>query len=853
MKNNPLSYPERPQIYVYEAFGQPGLKIGETRRIVKSGKDYDAVIARIKEQHNIKTPKPPYKVLWYEPAVTKQGEYFGDTTVHNWLKKFGVQAIRSEDGKATEFYDTDLETIKAVIQNIKNGTPEKGNIARKNYKMRPEQKRAVAQTAAYFQQHLRPDGSSKTKHTPHYLWNAKMRFGKTFAAYQLAKKMGWKRILVLTYKPGVEREWRSELYGHEDFEDWQFIEGLQSWEEAQIDESRPVVWFASYQDVLGRNAGGDLKERHKKMRAIEWDCLFVDEYHFGAWRDSAKELHEADDKKEGQTAMPDSTDEIEETMPLQVRGYLYLSGTPFQALANGEFNEDQIFNWTYADEQRAKLDWRGPGDNPYRELPQIVMLTYQMPEKLREVAMQGEFDEFDLNKFFSAKQNADGEYVFELEKYVCKFLNILHGSDLQIEIDNKFDFSRPALPYEDARLLATLRHTFWFLPTVAACRAMERLLKLDPFFRNYTIIRAAGGDTPGSKKAKEPVELAIGDGETTKPTITLSCGKLTTGVTVPAWSGVLFLRNIERPETYFQTAFRAQSPWTMRDLSDPMRYIIKKPTCYVIDFAPSRALRLIADYSNTLGGVNDARRPEQRLGEFLEFLPILCFDGAKMRMLKAAEILDISTYGTTSTMLARRWQSARLVDTTTVVLEKVLNNPEIMAALEKIEGFRNLRGDLEKVITCEKAIHAARKQRAEEDREATEAELAEEKAAEKECRSFKKKFREKVLQFVTRIPVFMYLTDYREEALIDVIHNLEPKLFIKATGLTVSVFDQMCEVGALNQTELNDAIAQFRRLEDASLTYIGGRSAHDGDEKIGLFDTVVTRDEMDEIIEAEIR
>ena len=422
------------------------------------------------------------------------------------------------------------------------------------------------------------------------------------------------------------------------------------------------------------------------MREIEWDCLFVDEYHFGAWRNAAKELHDEDDKKEGEMAMPDDLSEIEETMPLKVRGYLYLSGTPFKAIANGEFNEDQIFNWTYADEQRAKFNWKGEGDNPYRELPQIVMLTYQMPENLREVAMKGEFNEFDLNKFFKAKKNVNGDYVFELERDVRKFLNILHGSDLQIEVENKFDYRAPALPYEDARLLSTLKHTFWFLPNVPACRAMERLLWLDPFFSNYKIIRAAGNDTPGGKHAKEPIEEAVKDGVTTA-TITLSCGKLTTGVTVPAWSGVLFLRNIEFPETYFQTAFRAQSPWAMKDADDPMRRNVMKPICYVMDFAPSRALKLIADYSGTLDSPSDTRRPEKRLEEFIEFLPVLCFDGARMRPLKATEILDISTYGTASTMLARRWQSAKLVDTTTAILEKVMNNPEIMAALEKNRRF----------------------------------------------------------------------------------------------------------------------------------------------------------------------
>ena len=844
---NYFNKPIRPQIYVYSVPNQPGLKIGYTERITKSGSDFDAVKERV-EEGLVKTPNPQYKIEHYELAITNSGEYFKDHLVHKWLKNFGARQL------AGEFYDVSLEKVKAVIKGIKEGKPESSN-EKSTFKMRPEQLLAVEQTSEYFKQY------QSEKNPPRYLWNAKMRFGKTFTSYELAKKMGWQRILVLTYKPGVEGEWKKDLYGHQDFDGWQFIEGLSTWEESDIDDSRPVVWFASYQDVLGKNLTGGIKERHKKMHDITWDCIFVDEYHFGAWRDSAKELTAEDGKSDNMPENYDEAEEIEQTLPIKSRGFLYLSGTPFRAIEGGEFTEDQIFNWTYADEQRAKetfpkvtlegatITFPDQTTNPYRELPNIVMLTYQMPENLRDVAMQGEFNEFDLNRFFSAEQK-DGQYKFKLEKEVQKFLNILHGVNLEVDVDNRFDHKAPALPFEDSRLLSSLRHTFWFLPNVAACRAMENLLKNDPFVSNYTIIRAAGSDTPGGKHAKEPVENAIKDGLSTN-TITLSCGKLTTGVTVPAWSGVLFLRNTDKPETYFQTAFRAQSPWVVKDTEDPMQKNILKNTCYVLDFAPSRALKLVADYSNSLGGVNDKRRPEERLDEFIHFLPILCYDGNKMTKLNATEILDISTYGTASTMLARRWQSARLIDTTTVVLEKILANEELLKALEKIEDFRNLREDLSKTITREKAIKETKKKIAEEGREATNEEKKKLTEQEKEQKSFKKMLREKLLKFITRIPVFMYLTDYREQALIDVIRNIEPELFTKVTGLTIHEFDMMCEVGAFNQNELNAAIAQFRRFEDASLKYAGGRAANDG-EIIGLFDTTVTRAEADEIIEREI-
>ena len=829
-----LKYQKRPQIYIYTSPNQPGVKVGYTDRVSKTNDDFQAVKERIEEQL-IKTPIPQYKIEHYESAVTKDGKFFKDHLVHKWLENLGIQRLTGE------WFDTDVATVRNVIAGIKNGTPESGN-SKATFSMRPEQEYFVKETSEYFTAHK--DDSEP----PHYLWNAKMRFGKTFTAYQLAKKMGWTRILVLTYKPGVEKEWKKDLYGHQDFDGWQFIEGLSTWDE-NIDENRPIVWFASYQDVLGKGLNGEIKERHKKMHETTWDCIYVDEYHFGAWRDSAKEITSEDDKSDNLPADYDEAGEIEKTLPIKSRGFLYLSGTPFRALAEGEFSEDQIKNWTYADEQRAKADWKGEEANPYLELPKIVMLTYQMPESLREVAMQGEFNEFDLNTFF-ATEKKDGEWKFKREDYVQKFLNILHGVDLEVEVENRFDHKAPALPFEDARLLSSLRHTFWFLPNVGACRAMEKMLNNDPFFKNYTIIRAADNDTPGGKFAKDPVEKAIGDGVSTN-TITLSCGKLCTGVTVPAWSGVLFLRNTNQPETYFQTAFRAQSPWTLKDAEDPMKKNIMKTVCYVLDFAPSRALKLVANYSNELGGVGDRRRPEERLEEFIHFLPILCYDGHQMQKLNANEILDISTYGTASTMLARRWQSARLVDTTTVVLEKILNNPELIAALEKIEDFRNLRGDLTKTIAREKALQETKKKIAEEGRDATPKEKKEISEQEKEQKSFKKLLREKLLKFITRVPVFMYLTDYREQALVDVIRNIEPELFTKVTGLTIHEFDMMCEVGAFNQTELNAAIAQFRRFEDASLEYVGGRAANEG-QMVGLFDTVVSREEADEIIEREL-
>lgn len=307
-------------------------------------------------------------------------------------------------------------------------------------------------------------------------------------------------------------------------------------------------------------------------------------------------------------------------IPITTNYYLFLSGTPFRAINLGEFIEDQIFNWTYSDEQRAKEDWVS-SNNPYLSLPRMVMLTYQIPESIRQIAMQGEFNEFDLNVFFSAKYD-DGDSVensrFVYESEVSKWLQLIRGSYLPSNVDDLKIVQKPAMPYSDSRLLKVLNHTLWFLPNVASCYAMYNLLSEDNFFSDYNVAVCAGTKAGIGVNALKPVLDAMGNPLSTK-TITLSCGKLTTGVTVKPWTGVFMLRNLSSPETYFQTAFRVQSPWTIKD--DNGDQVIMKHECYVFDFALDRALRQISDYSCRLNV--DESNPEKRLPSSSIFCPCL--------------------------------------------------------------------------------------------------------------------------------------------------------------------------------------------------------------------------------------
>ena len=813
-----------PKIYAY-ADTNPQysglLKVGYTTVDVKT---------RVAQQYPILKPgEPPYRILFEESAMRNDGSVFTDHEVHRVLRKM---KIKNPDG---EWFKCSLSDLKRAILAVKmHEIPDDRRIY--DFPMRPEQEAAVEKTTEYFRSFKKENGDK----APHFLWNAKMRFGKTFVAYQLAKRIGWKKILVLTFKPAVQNSWEEDLASHVDFKGWQFISpnGLR-YEDANPDY--PIVAFGSFQDYLGKNRStGGIKTKNEWVHATNWDCVILDEYHYGAWRENAKDLFAAENKREVEAAEGKALEYFDEDIvPITISAYLYLSGTPFRAIASGEFIEEQIFNWTYSDEQRAKTSWSGP-QNPYSSLPRMVLLTYQLPDSIREIAMQGEFDEFDLSIFFSASgEGRSARFTYKDE--VQKWLDLIRGAFSETTIDNlKLGAKKPPLPFSDSRLLNILSHTLWFLPSVATCYAMRNLLeeKQNRFYRDYKVIVAAGGEAGIGMEALKPVLDAMDDPLGSK-TITLSCGKLTTGVTVKPWTGILMLRNCSSPETYFQAAFRVQSPWTIKnpDGKSPNEEKILKEECYVFDFAPDRALRQIADYSCRLD-VSESN-PELKVKEFIGFLPVLAYDGSSMKQIDAAGILDMAMSGTTATLLARRWESALLVNVDNDTLRRLIANPDAMQALMKVEGFRSLNQDIETIINKSESVKKTKRQANDGKLSASEKKRLTEE--EKEYKSLRKQIQEKLIKFATRIPVFMYLTDYRERALRDVISQLEPGLFKKVTGLDIKDFELLVSLGVFNSALMNDAIYKFKRYEDSSLIYTG-IDRHSG-EDIGLYDTVLSRDD----------
>ena len=779
-----------------------------------------------------------------EWAEREDGTIFRDSAVRERLKQKGFENVELEWMRCTP------KDVLVAIKELQTGTARAGTHT-EDFKLRSEQVAAVKKTYDYYNSIWADD----KKAVPRFLWNAKMRFGKTFASYHLAKKLESKKILVVTFKPAVEDAWQVDLESHIDFAGWQYFSKATGGDPTTAKKNAPLVYFGSFQDLLGRDkATGTIKAKNEWLHTTNWDLVIFDEYHFGAWRDSAKELFEGEDvneaKKEVANEFGDELDVFDEALvelsgseknflPISTRAYLYLSGTPFKALATGEFIEEQIFNWTYTDEQRAKKIFtkKYPEKwNPYASLPEMRLLTYQMPDEIVAIAQQGEFDEFDLNAFFEATGTGKSAR-FKYKDDVQKWLDIIRGAYMPTQIDAMKMGKRPPFPYSDTRLLPYMQHSFWFMPNVASCHAMANLLaeKQNVYWHDYKVLTVAGTGAGIGLEALPPVRKAIGSGFDSK-TITLSCGKLTTGVTVPQWSSMLMLRNLNSPETYFQAAFRVQSPWSIKNPNgdNPHEESVLKPACFVFDFAPTRALRQIAEYGAGLSP--ETSNPEVAVEELVKFLPVLAYDGSNMTQIDAGGILDIAMAGTSATLLARKWQSAILVNVDNDTLRKIMDSEAAMDAVMNIEGFRSLgAGIFETVVNKSESVRDTKKAKGNKLTDKQKRILTEE---EKEYKSKRKQIQEKLIKFATRIPAFMYLTDFRENTLHDVITKLEPDLFKSVTGLSVKDFDLLVSLGVFNSTHMNQAVFAFRRYEDSSLSYTGIDS-HPRLRHYGLYDTVI--------------
>lgn len=805
------------------------IKVGDTTKA--------DVLARIKQQLGTAYPHLEGVTLLLDtPAHRNDGSPFRDHDVHRALVAKSIK-------KDAEWFEATVDEVQAAIVAVRNGKPYDGTRTA-DFGMHPEQEEAVAQTAGYFRSHA-DDGKA-----PRFLWNAKMRFGKTFTSYQLAREMGWKRILVLTYKPVVQTAWKEDLLTHTDFEGWTFVDRESSPDDrdAAADAAGPVVWFASFQDLRGKTADGAVKKHNEIIHLIDWDCIILDEYHFGAWRDSVRELYDPTDEDVAAVEEPDDI-VTEDDIGLIGRHYLYLSGTPFRAITNGEFTEDQIFNWTYTDEQREKENWlEDQGPNPYIDLPRMEIYSYDIGTDAEAWAEDGEFNGFSLNEYFKAKKvdpksksTGPGAYEFEDSTRVYEFLEMLRGTlpdQMKLKI---VAGQKPPFPYQHPDFARSIAHSVWFMNDIASCFAMRDALGNHSYFSTFEVVVAAGSGVGMGVAAKPPVDNAIAKAEKSGTgSITITCGKLMTGVTVRQWGAILMLKSLKSPETYFQAAFRVQSPWSKR-LPDGRIEVLKEPV-FVFEFDPNRALTLVAEYGMRLGALGDTS-PQEAIAQLLNYLPIFTFAGGAMTELDAKAVLDWATTGIGATALAQRWNSPLLVNINEHTLTALLDHPDLLAALEKIEDFRNLAQTAQQVITSSKMLKQAK-------RENDGSLSKEQKKEQSETAKRRAEIRKKLQKLLAKIPVFMYVTQIREMALKDIILGVDGPLFERVTGLTVDDFRLLNQIGVFNPIHMNAAIYQFKAFEDASLEYAAEPGAQHERKPIGLWDNVMQPDEtIEDVLE----
>ena len=525
---------------------------------------------------------------------------FNDKEVHCVLERSGIRKkLFDTENKANEWFITDLETVKRAITAVKEGRESLSSAEVSHDQtpivFRPEQREAIEKTKKQF------------KKSNQMLWNAKMRFGKTLSALQVVKDMDSSRTLILTHRPVVNSGW-FEDFGKIFYDSPGFAYGSKNNGDSHISlEARAkqgkcqYVYFASMQDLRGSELVGGNFDKNNEVFATAWDCIIVDEAHEGTQTELGKavmqELTKANTK------------------------ILRLSGTPFNLL--DDFKEDEIYTWDYVMEQRAKASWDLThfGDpNPYASLPTMNIYTYDLGRLLHEFV--DEDVAFNFREFF--RVNEAGNFIHE--KDVKAFLNLISKEDKD-----------SCYPFANEEYRNIFRHTLWMLPGVKEARALSAMLQSHPVFQHFKVVNVAGNgdEDEESKDALAAVEEAIGKDPDATRTITLSCGRLTTGVSVKAWTGVFMLSGSYNTaaSSYMQTIFRVQTPATINGCV--------KEQCYVFDFAPDRTLKVIAETAKISSKAGKTSGNDRKImGEFLNFCPIISIEGSKMSQFDVPKMLE---------------------------------------------------------------------------------------------------------------------------------------------------------------------------------------------------------------------
>ncbi len=631
-------------------------KIGYTEK--------EKVDDRILQQVKTAAFSESYTKLWSAPAFYEGGEEsFTDKAFHRFLEKKGIERkidlgrewfyFNGEPLKSKDLFDLFRKEKFKALQN---------NNGKIDYTLRFEQEEAVNKALEYFEKTEKGE----------FLWNAKPRFGKTLASYDLAKRLSANKVLIVTNRPAIANSW------FDDFE--MFVDGYSFISETSslknratltreqhiaIKPIKPLITFLSLQDLKGSKYFGGNYDKLRWVADLEWDLLIIDEAHEGV-----------------DTGRTDAAFDV-----IKRKHTLHLSGTPFKALANEKFPKEAIYNWTYLDEQKIKQIEIEEGEiGEHTDLPDLKLFTYRISQMITDQVNEGiEIDDetrdyaFDLNEFFRAK---DKKFVHAND--VREFLR-------NLSTNKKYPFSTPELREE-------LKHTFWYVGNrVESVKALEKLLKEDPVFKDYKIIVAAGdgrsfeeeeNDFKGNESSFQKVKKAIAEND---KTITLSCGQLTTGVTVKEWTAVLMLTDIKTPSLYMQAAFRAQNPYKEFRNGE----LVLKKSAYLFDFAPTRVLEIYDQFANGLNpkavkGEITGKDREENIKELLNFFPVISEDvNGEMIELDANKVLTFPNVLAATEIVNARFMTNLLFNDS---LKGVFNFPkEVEYILDKMQVEKNKR------------------------------------------------------------------------------------------------------------------------------------------------------------------
>ena len=668
-----------PQIYSYTLPDLPqydgAQKIGYTER--------QNVDDRIREQVHTPAIDLRYIKQWYAPAFyldtnnQPTSKSFIDKDFHRYLRAEHINQRKDLPGEEWFDFTNDPAQSKILFDNFRRTYNTIAQGEKIPYKLRPEQEAAVTKALTYFRSH---SDNNDTDEQPAFLWNAKPRFGKTLAAYDLAKRLNAKSVLIVTNRPAIANSWYDDYAKF--VEGYEFVSATSSLSDrptltreqfilrnADHDNNLRQITFLSLQDLKGSHYFGGKIDKLKWVADLHWDLLIIDEAHEGV-----------------------DTNRTDVALDIVKRKYtLYLSGTPFKMLASEKFSDDAIYNWTYLDEQQAKqaeLVALRNGDDidaSHTNLPDMRLFTYRISEMTTNEINEG----VDLD-------GEDCDYAFDLNEFFAttKSGKFIHADDVRAFLHNlstntKYPFSTPELRNE-------LKHTFWYVGNrVDSCKALAKLLKEDPVFKDYEVIIAAGDGKSfeeeadnynANEKSFDRVNRAISEHD---KTITLSCGQLTTGVTVKQWSAVLMLTDIKSPALYMQAAFRAQNPYEHIETVNGKSVIVRKKSAYLFDFAPTRVLEIYGEFANGLqpaaveGRITEAERKDN-IKRLLNFFPVISEDtNGRMIELDAEKVLTFPNALAAKDIVNARFMTNLLFNDT---IKNVFNIPkEAEAILRKTD------------------------------------------------------------------------------------------------------------------------------------------------------------------------